>query len=308
MPPRYMASVPSVATIAGMRRPAASSALPAPSAVPTAIPMTNTNAREESGCSESQSAETKALHATIAPTDRSICRPMMRSACPKATMQTSVPDRATCSRFEACRNRGSRNVIARQIASSATSNFASRDAQADASAAFKPSLRGYRAAVSGSFLVHLVVCDASRDVGGGQKELSAVEPPARRSSRDLAAAKHKDPVGHSDQLFRVVADQDGRDARRRQLGNRTVYLRFRANINSARGLIENEQLRVWDQPFRQKDLLLISTRKRRGRLFDSRRDDAHLFGVFERKRLVARTLILPQHTINSMQHRKRLVG
>ena len=58
-------------------------ALPAPSAVPTAIPMTNTNAKEESGCSESQTAETKALHATIAPTERSICRPTMRSAAPE---------------------------------------------------------------------------------------------------------------------------------------------------------------------------------------------------------------------------------
>ena len=44
---------------------------------------------------------------------------------------------------------------------------------------------------------------------GGQQELSAVKPPACSAGRDLAAAKHNDPVGHSNQLLRVVADQDG---------------------------------------------------------------------------------------------------
>src|ERR1700722_4274664 len=232
-----MASVPKVATIAGIRRPAASIALPAPIIVPTAIPMTNTNAREEFGCSESQRAETKALDATIAPTERSICLPTIRSACPRATIQTSVPDRATCSRFEACRNRGSRNVIARQIASRATSNFASRVAQADSRVAFTPSLPGYRAPAPRSFFVHLDICNASRGVGGRQQQLGAVEPSACLAGRDLAAAKHNNSIGHPNQFFRVVTNQDRRHAGRRQLRDRTVNLRLGAHINPTRGLI-----------------------------------------------------------------------
>lgn len=77
----------------------------------------------------------------------------------------------------------------------------------------------------------------SRGVGGSEQQLSAVEPAPRRAGGDFAAAKHDDSISHSDQFFRVIADQDDRHAGRRQLGNRTVYLRLRANINSARGLI-----------------------------------------------------------------------
>lgn len=87
----------------------------------------------------------------------------------------------------------------------------------------------------------------SWDVGGGEQQLSAVEPAPRRAGGDFAAAKHDDSIRHSNQFFGVVADQDDRHAGRRQLGNRTVYLRLRANINSARGLIQNEQLGVRDQ-------------------------------------------------------------
>ena len=108
-----------------MRSPATSSALPAPSRPPTTQPISATQRMEACGWTDSQSAETKAPVATMAPTDRSICRAMMMSACPSATMQTSVAERATCSRLALSRKRGSRRVTAAQMMASAKINASS---------------------------------------------------------------------------------------------------------------------------------------------------------------------------------------
>ena len=88
-----MASVPSVATIAEPEDGNEKGIASAHHARPAADHEDDEDRAFR--CAASHSTETKALMATIAPTERSICRAMMTSACPTATMHTSVAESAT---------------------------------------------------------------------------------------------------------------------------------------------------------------------------------------------------------------------
>ena len=180
--------------------------------------------------------------ATIAPTERSIWRAMMTSACADATMHTSVADSATCSR----------------LATVEEARLAQRDASADQDQrqqrSFAPrgrrsrraaqrAARGERSgAPRGRHRADLASALLARGAWAAASSIASRSNAARANSRDdAAAAEHQDAVGHGDQLAGIVADQDDRHALGRQLRNDAVDLGLGADVDAARRLVEDQE-------------------------------------------------------------------
>ena len=141
-----------------MRKTATSSALP--HAEHAARPRSRSGTRstsEPSGLCSSQSAETKALMATMAPTERSICRAMITSAWP---MRDDADERRRQGDLlevrAGCRKRGSRSVTAE-------ADDQQREHEAELADAQQPSdeAADLRGAITAA--VSCAACHAARD-------------------------------------------------------------------------------------------------------------------------------------------------
>ena len=90
---------------------------------------------------------------------------------------------------------------------------------------------------------------------------------------DLEAMQHENSIGQSDHLGHIGSDQQHRDAVTRDAGDQLVNFDFRLDVDSNRGLIDDEDVSLRGQPFRDRDFLLVSARKGRDHRADRRRAD-----------------------------------
>ncbi len=81
----------------------------------------------------------------------------------------------------------------------------------------------------------------------------------RQLTGDPAVGEHDDPVGHADHLGKFRGDHQDRHALSGQLPHEGVDTFFRADVDAAGGLVQNNHLRLGRQPFRQHHLLLVAS-------------------------------------------------
>jgi len=77
-----------------------------------------------------------------------------------------------------------------------------------------------------------------------------IEQRADRFGCDTATAKNDNPIGHPDHLLSVVANEDDRDPLGRKMGDDAMDFRFCPDVYTSCRLVENENSRGWNQPFR----------------------------------------------------------
>ena len=73
-----------------------------------------------------------------------------------------------------------------------------------------------------------------------------------------AVIHHTDPVADAEQFGHFRRDHDDALAGCRQLVDDTINLVFRTDVDAAGRLVEDQNLGVGHQPFRQHDLLLVA--------------------------------------------------
>ncbi len=99
---------------------------------------------------------------------------------------------------------------------------------------------------------------------------------ARELGRNPSVAHHEDAVRHAEHFGKIARNHHDRRAARGQLEHELVDLRFRADVDAARRLVEKKDARVPEQPFCEHDLLLRSARKVAHELFGAWRFDLQL--------------------------------
>src|SRR5262245_43302240 len=80
----------------------------------------------------------------------------------------------------------------------------------------------------------------------------------RQLADELAFAHDDDAVAHAEQLRHLRGNENNAFAGGGQLVDDRVDLIFRADVDAARRLVQDQHLGVGEQPFRQHDLLLIA--------------------------------------------------
>src|SRR5215217_3491986 len=131
-------------------------------------------------------------------------------------------------------------------------------------------LRGRRAATTGS-----TSGGATVSLTAGLLSGRRVHDPllVRFVTRELAGqpalAHHEDPIRHTEDLGKLARDQEDREALRGQAGDDPMHLRLRADVDPARGLVEDQDLRIGRQPLGEHDLLLVAARQRLGGLSEA---------------------------------------
>ena len=81
-----------------------------------------------------------------------------------------------------------------------------------------------------------------------------------------AFAHDEDAIGQAEHLGKLGGDHQDRDAFAGELVEQAVHLGFRADVDPARRLVDDQQRRVAAQPFRQHDLLLVAAGERADRV------------------------------------------
>ena len=88
---------------------------------------------------------------------------------------------------------------------------------------------------------------------------------------DLPAARklsqYPDAIAKGQHLLQITRYQQNRNSRFGQIAYHFMNVHFRRDVHSLRGFIQDEQLGLRNQPARQRDLLLVSSRKRTGEYF-----------------------------------------
>ena len=92
--------------------------------------------------------------------------------------------------------------------------------------------------------------------------LAIVERGARRFAGDLAVRHHEDAIGRGQQLGELGGDHEYRLAARGEIAHQRDDLGLGADVDAARRLIEDEDVRLGVEPFADDDLLLIAARER----------------------------------------------
>src|SRR5215510_258181 len=85
-----------------------------------------------------------------------------------------------------------------------------------------------------------------------------------------------DAIADAKNFFQLAADDDDRRAIGGQLIDQFIDLALRADVDSARRLVEDDHLQFPQQPFRQHDLLLIAAAELRNQRLYRRSLDAQL--------------------------------
>src|SRR5215813_3608099 len=93
---------------------------------------------------------------------------------------------------------------------------------------------------------------------------------------EASAAHHQNPIRHSQKFWQVGRDHyDGR-ARFGKLIDLAINFRPRRHVNAARRFVEQEDLRVSEEPPREQRLLLVASAQASHRFCGGRRSDAQL--------------------------------
>ena len=102
----------------------------------------------------------------------------------------------------------------------------------------------------------------------------------RRHFADDAPFVHDvDAVGDAEQFGHLRRDDDDRLTLRGEPRDDRVDLVFRADVDAARRLVEDQHFRIGEQPFRQHHLLLVAAGKIAGHLVDAGCADVGLAAI-----------------------------
>jgi hypothetical protein len=85
--------------------------------------------------------------------------------------------------------------------------------------------------------------------------------PASNSATNSPFVHHVDAVAHAQQLGHLRRDHQDAAALFGQAGDERVDLELGAHVDAARGLVEDQQRRVGEQPLGQHHLLLVAARQ-----------------------------------------------
>ena len=80
---------------------------------------------------------------------------------------------------------------------------------------------------------------------------------ARQNRGASAFAEYEDAVGDGEQFGKLAGGHDDRHALGRETSDQRVNLRLRADVDAARGFVEQQDFRVGQEPAREDALLLI---------------------------------------------------
>ncbi len=84
-------------------------------------------------------------------------------------------------------------------------------------------------------------------------------------------AQNQNPVRKSDELGKIVRDQQYRGAFRDDFPHQRVDVFLGADVEPAAGIVEHQDMRAARQPFGEDDLLLVASRQRAAKRAMARR-------------------------------------
>src|SRR5271165_2601131 len=119
-------------------------------------------------------------------------------------------------------------------------------------------------------------------IGHGQDAV-LIELGPRDLADHPALREHDDAVGDGDQLRQFGRDEEDASAFRGQSPQEIVDFRLGADVDAARRLVAEEDLRTAEEPLGDDDLLLVAAGEVAHDLVDRRRLDAELFDQFRRR-------------------------
>ncbi len=189
------------------------------------------------------------------PTDRSMPAVMTTSACAMATKASSTPLlAAVCTTLAVKPDRVVGGV--------------------DGEHHHKQHDRDQRAAVLGqpeAPLSHALASALLDDIQRAGDQRMFGEPGARKFGLDGAVVEHQHPVAAADQFVVVGRVEEDRRAVRGELAQELVDLLLGADVDAARGVVQQDDPRPAHQPLGDHHLLLVSARKRAHRQCPARR-------------------------------------
>src|SRR5450755_150524 len=255
--------------IAGTRPTVTARPLTAPNTSPRAQPSRMARTRLVPGCCLKRSAVTKAAKPTIEPTERSMLRVSITSVSPTATIARIATESRICSMFETVKKRGSCTLTTTTTRRRTINRPSSRTLLTYLTRRLWLTRGAVRASSCPLLVVvitHLSCCS--------KHNFLLIHRVAIEYVRDTSLVHYQHAVRHRQHLGQLARYKDNCHALRRQLRDNAVDLRLGPDIDAARRLIENENLRVGNQPASKNHLLLIATRKGPHQLIDACR--AHL--------------------------------
>src|SRR5215212_7691363 len=251
--PRNAYSMPSVTIMEGMRPSVTRVPLIAPHRAPTATAASSGNTNPP----------TLVATAPPATAHRPSIEPVEMSISPQRTTwltaRAITPSTATEIRMD------SRFVTLRNVSLKTEKTTTSRIRKASAGVSGRPSTRrnlvppsAFAAWVPASLVIrHLLLGTA----GGRGHHLLLGRLIPRELAGDATFAHHQDAVRHREYLLELGGDQQDRLALLRQIVHETVDLRFRPDIDAARGLIEQQHVGFAGERLCYDDLLLVAPRE-----------------------------------------------
>src|SRR4051794_10073765 len=90
----------------------------------------------------------------------------------------------------------------------------------------------------------------------------------RELARQPALVHDEHAIGHPEDLGQLARDHQHRDPAPGELGEQPVDLGLRADVDAARRLVDDEDLRLGREPLRQHDLLLVAAREEPDRVVE----------------------------------------
>ena len=84
---------------------------------------------------------------------------------------------------------------------------------------------------------------------------------ARELAGDPALVHDQHAVGHPEHLGQLGGDHQHREALARELGHQAVHLGLGADVDAARRLVDDQDLRAGGEPLAEHDLLLVAARQ-----------------------------------------------
>src|SRR5262249_13851102 len=101
---------------------------------------------------------------------------------------------------------------------------------------------------------------------GAERFLRRLRP--RELCDDVALAHDEDAITHAEHFRQLARYHQYGEPLRRQLPHQAMDLRLGADIDAARWLVQDEELRLVGEPLAQHDLLLVAAGKLAGDLFE----------------------------------------
>src|SRR3954466_207617 len=243
---------------------------------PAAMPVTTasrTAMTTGTPCDVALQARTVADRAATEPTDRSMPAETITKVTPKARMAVTAAWTPTLSRLSVVRKSPDSADMAMTRTISAVSAPLSRSSRRRPPVALSALdvLLSVSVATSGLLV--------GRGVGDGEchhgvlRGLVGVE-----FAGDPALGHHQHPVAHAEHLGQIAGDHEDGGTGRGEFVDELVDLDLGADVDPARGFVEDQHLGVGEQPFADDDLLLVAAGERPDVLVQACHPHPELFG------------------------------